>query len=175
MDLLDDLELGGLGGAHLHRVEPSSFDRPRFIKTAAQALAKWEAGTQLASGQTGSWLQNLQSSSKPIVAAAVQQTPVMLANFQKSINDGKYAAGLAKAGGDAGIKQSAAAKYQNYGNATAAGTPGATKMGNFLTKLIAYEQQNLPQIYAMPKGSIQAGKNRVNAWIDIMAAGAGSF
>ncbi len=175
MDLHDDLELGGLGGAHLHRVEPT-FDRLRFIKTAAQSLAKWEAGTLAASGTTGSWLQNLQSSSKPIVSAAVAQIPVMVQRFQTAVvTDGKYASGLAKAGGDAGIKQAAAAKVGNYATGTASNSPGAAKMGTFLTKLIAYETANLPQIYAMPKGTIAAGKARVNAWIDIMAAGAGSF
>lgn len=174
MGSFDDLELG-LGGAHLLRVEPESFDRPRFIKTAAQGLAKWEAGTLAASGTTGSWLQNLQNTQKPIVSAALAQTAVMIQRFTAAVNDGKYAAGLQRAGGDSGIKAAAAAKVGNYATGTAAGSPGATKMGAALTKIIAYEAANLPTIYAMPKGTVAAGKARVNAWIDIMAAGAGQF
>lgn len=144
------------------------------MKTAAQAYAKWEAGTQAASGPNGSWADNLNSTTKPIVDAAIAQQDVMVANFNSSVRSGKYAAGLRKVG-DSGIKQAARAKADNYGVGTASGSPGATKYQRAITAIIAYEQQNLPTIYAMPKGSLQAGINRMTEWARIMAAGAGSF
>lgn len=174
MDVFDLFELEPFAGERLHHVEPSSMTRPRFIKSAAQAFAKWEAGTQAAGGAQGSWVENLTSTNKPIVEAALAQTQTMKTNFARAIDDGKYEAGLRKVG-DAGIKAAARAKADNYTTGTQAGSPGATKMNAFLGKLIAYEAQNLPQIYAMPKGTLAQGKARMNAWADIMAAGAGSF
>lgn len=145
-----------------------------MAKTAAQAIAKWQAGTAAAGGSGGAWAANLGSTTKPIVARAIEQQGVMVSNFQRAVNDGKWAANLQRVG-DAGIKQAALAKADNYTTGTAANSPGATKFGNAITKIIAYENQNLPQIYAMPKGTLAAGKARMNAWADIMAAGAGSF
>lgn len=174
MDGLDtfDLQLGF--GQHIGRDEAPDFDRPRFIKSAAQANSKWLAGTAAASGAQGSWAQNLGSTTKPIVARALEQQQTMVTNFQRSVQDGKWAANL-QAVGDTGIKQAALAKADNYGTGTAAGSPGANKFSTAIGKIIAYEAQNLPQIYSMPKGTLAQGKARMNAWADIMAAGAGSF
>lgn len=174
MDLFNALELDLGFGQHLHRVDAPSLDRPRFIKTAAQAYAKWLAGTAAASGANGSWAENLGTTTKPIVARAIEQKQTMLTNFQRSVQDGKWENNLA-AVGDAGIKAAAKAKADNYGTGTAAGSPGATKFNSVLGRIIAYEASNLPQIYSMPKGTLAQGKARMNAWADIMAAGAGSF
>lgn len=174
MDPLTFLELDDLGGVHAHHVELDSLDRPRGIKTAAQASAKWLAGTQAASGDNGSWATNLGNTTKPIVAAALAQQTVMLANFTRSVNDGKWANNLS-AVGDAGIKSAAKAKAANYGTGTMAGSEGATKQAAFMQKLIQFETANLPQIYAMPKGNLQAGIARMTTWAQIMAGGAGSF
>lgn len=174
MDFLNELGFDIAPGAHLQRFAPESGDRLRFIKTAAQAMSKWEAGTQAASGANGSWAANLASTTKPIVARAIEQKQVMVANFNRSVVDGKWENAL-QAIGDGGIKAAARAKADNYGVGTAAGSPGHDKMGRALTKIIAYETQNLPQIYSMPKGTLAQGKARMNAWADIMAAGAGSF
>lgn len=144
------------------------------MKSAAQAYAKWQAGTAAASGPNGTWAENLGTTTKPIVDAAIAQKAVMVSNFNRAVQDGKYDAGLRRVG-DAGIKAAAKAKADNYGNGTAAGSPGATKYQRAITAIIAYEQQNLPAIYAMPKGSLQAGINRMTEWARIMAAGAGSF
>jgi len=174
MEVFDALELGLGFGQHLHHEVPSDGARERSIKSAAQANAKWLAGTAAASGTNGSWATNLQQTTKPIVARAIEQQQVMVSNFNRAVQDGKWANNL-QAVGDGGIKQAAVAKADNYGTGTQQGSPGATKFSNFITKLIAYEAQNLPQIYQMPKGTLAAGKARMNAWADIMAAGAGSF
>jgi hypothetical protein len=144
------------------------------MKTAAQAYAKWQAGTQAASGPNGSWAENLNSTTKPIVDAAIAQEAVMVSNFNRAVQDGKYRNAL-RAVGDSGIKAAARAKADNYGVGTAANSPGATKYQRAITAIIAYEQQNLPTIYNMPKGTLQAGINRMTEWARIMAAGAGSF
>lgn len=174
MDAFDACELGLGFGQHLNRDEAPDLDRPRFIKSAAQANAKWLAGTAAASGANGSWAENLGSTTKPIVARALEQKQVMVTNFQRAVSDGKWENNL-QAVGDAGIKAAARAKADNYGTGTAAGSPGASKFGTAIAKIIAYEAQNLPQIYSMPKGTLAAGKARMNAWADIMAAGAGNF
>lgn len=174
MELLDSFAFDLPRGAHLHHEGEITGDRLRFIKTAAQAHAKWLANTQAASGANGSWAENLGSTTKPIVARAIEQKAVMVSNFNRAVTDGKWENALQRVG-DGGIKQAAKAKADNYGTGTAAGSPGAVKMNNALTKIIAYEAANLPQIYAMAKGTLAAGKARMNAWADIMAAGAGQF
>jgi hypothetical protein len=171
---VDLLELDAPYGVHLHHEEHPGLGRARGIKSAAQALAKWEAGTSNAAGPNGTWVTNLRSTTKPIVAAAIAQQQVMVRNFQQAVNDGTWAAHLQEVG-DAGIKAAALDKSGNYGNGTAAGSIGATKMGNFLGKLIQYETANLPQIYAMAKGTPAQGKARMDAWFDIMVAAKGQL
>jgi hypothetical protein len=160
--------------AHLQFDHEPVYTVERGIKTAQQAYAKWLANTSAASGANGSWATNLGSTTKPIVDAAVAQKTVMTTNFQRAVNDGKWEANL-RAVGDAGIKSAAKAKADNYGTGTAENSPGAQKMNTALVKIVAYETANLPTIYAMAKGTLAAGKARMNAWADIMAAGAGTF
>jgi hypothetical protein len=140
-----------------------------LAKTAAQALAKWEASTAVG-GQT--WIDNLSNTTKPIVAAAVAQRAVMQANFNQATAPGGLWQSRLEAVGDAGIKAAARAKSANY---TTGISQGATKMGAALTKIIAYENAGLPAIYSMPKGSTAAGIARASAWITYMAAGKGQL
>lgn len=174
MELFDLLELDAPYGVHLHQVEHPGLGPARGIKSAAQAVAKWEAGTQAASGPTGTWAVNLNSTTKPIAQAAVNQQQVMVTNFQLAVSSGRWAAHLL-AVGDNGIKQAATAKAGNYGTGTAANSPGANKFSAFMTKLIAYESANLPQVYAMAKGTTAQGKARMDAWFDIMVAAKGQL
>lgn len=140
-----------------------------MAKTAAQALAKWEASTQ--QGQA-TWLANLQSTTKPIVSAAINARPAMQARFAQATQPGGVWERNLSAVGDAGIKAAAAAKQANYGTGVA---QGAAKMGAALTKIIAYENAGLPAIYAMPSGTTAAGIARASAWITYMAAGRGNL
>ena len=140
-----------------------------MAKTPQQAAAKWDASTAVG-GQT--WLQNLQSTTKPIVAAAVAQRSVMQANFAQATQPGGIWQSRLEAVGDSGIKQAAAAKQGNYATGVTQAQP---KFLAAITKIIAYENAGLPAIYAMPSGTTAAGIARASAWITYMAAGKGQL
>lgn len=140
-----------------------------MAKTPQQALAKWEASTAVG-GQT--WLQNLQSTTKPIVATAVARANVAVANYSAALAPGGLWARRLEAVGDAGIKAAAAAKSQNYATGVSQAGP---KFQSAITKILAYENAGLPSIYAMPSGSTAAGIARASAWIQYMAAGKGQL
>ena len=140
-----------------------------MAKTPSQAAAKWDSSTAV--GQT-TWLQNLQSTTKPIVAAAVAQRAVMQANFAQATQPGGVWQSRLEAVGDSGIKQAAAAKAGNYSTGVQQAQP---KFLSAITKIIAYENAGLPAIYAMPSGTTAAGVARASAWIQYMAAGKGQL
>ena len=139
------------------------------MKTPQQAAQKWDASTSV--GQQ-TWLQNLQSTTKPIVAAAVAQRAVMQANFNQATQPGGSWQSHLEAVGDSGIKQAAAAKAGNYSTGVQQAQP---KFLAAITKIIAYENAGLPAIYAMPSGTTAAGVARASAWIQYMAAGKGQL
>ena len=140
-----------------------------MAKTAQQAAAKWDASTAV--GQQV-WLQNLQSTTKPIVSAAVAQRAVMQANFNAATQPGGIWQSRLEAVGDSGIKQAAAAKAGNYTTGVNQAQP---KFLAAITKIIAYENAGLPAIYGMPSGTTAAGIARASAWITYMAAGKGQL
>ena len=140
-----------------------------MAKTPQQAAAKWDASTAV--GQQ-TWLTNLQSTTKPIVAAAVAQRSVMQANFANATQPGGVWQSRLEAVGDSGIKAAAAAKAGNY---TTGVTQAQPKFLAAITKIIAYENAGLPAIYAMPSGTTAAGIARASAWITYMAAGKGQL
>ena len=140
-----------------------------MAKTPQQAAAAWDAST--ATGQQA-WLAGLQGTTKPIVAAAVNNRAVMQANFAKATAPGGSWQTRLEAVGDSGIKAAAAAKANNYSTGVTQGQP---KFLTAITKIIAYEQAGLPTIYAMPSGTTAAGIARASAWITYMAAGKGQL
>jgi len=139
------------------------------VKTPQQAAQKWDASTAV--GQA-TWLQNLQATTKPIVAAAVANAGVAVSNYSQALQPGGTWQRSLEAVGDAGIKAAAAAKQQNYTTGVQQAQP---KFLSAITKIIAYEQQGLPQIYSMPSGTTAAGIARASAWIQYMAAGKGQL
>ena len=56
-----------------------------MAKTPQQAAQKWDASTSV--GQQ-TWLQNLQATTKPIVASAIAQRAVMQSNFSQATQPG---------------------------------------------------------------------------------------
>jgi hypothetical protein len=138
-------------------------------KTPAQAAAKWDASTAV--GQQ-TWLTNLQSTTKPIVGAAVAQAGQAVANYSAALAPGGVWQRNLEAVGDSGIKAAAAAKAQNYTTGVQQGQP---KFLAAITKIIAYENAGLPAIYAMPSGTTAAGIARASAWIQYMAQGRGQL
>lgn len=140
-----------------------------MAKTPQQANAKWVAST---SQGEATWVDNLNATTKPIVGAAIANRAVMQSNFATATQPGGIWEQKLSAVGDAGIKQAARDKRANYSTGVQQGS------GNQLaaiTKIIAYENAGLPQIYAMPSGTIAAAKARSNAWIDYMHAGKGQL
>lgn len=139
------------------------------MKTPQQAAAKWDASTSV--GQQ-TWLQNLQSTTKPIVGAAVANRAVMQANFAQATQPGGRWQSRLEAVGDSGIKSAAAAKAGNYSTGVQQAQP---KFLAAITKILAYEAAGLPAIYSMPSGTTAAGIQRATAWITYMAAGKGQL
>jgi hypothetical protein len=138
-------------------------------KTAAQAAQKWDASTAIG-GQT--WLTNLQQTTKPIVAAAINARGAMQANFAQATAPGGQWERNLSAVGDAGIKAAAQAKQGNYATGVQQGQP---KFLAAITKIIAFENAGLPAIYSMPSGTTAAGIARASAWITYMASGKGTL
>ena len=139
------------------------------MKTPQQANAKWVAST---SQGTQTWVDNLNSTQKPIVGAAIANRAVMQANFAQATQPGGRWETRLSAVGDAGIKQAARDKQQNYASGV---QQGASKQLAAITKIIAYEAAGLPAIYGMPSGTTAAGVARASAWINYMAAGKGQL
>lgn len=139
------------------------------MKTAAQAAQKWAASTS--QGQQ-TWVDNLSSTTKPIVQAAINQRQVMVSNFTAATAAGGLWEQRLSAVGDAGIKQAARDKAANYGAGVGQAVP---KFTTAIGKIIAYEQAGLPAIYGMASGTIAASKARASAWIDYMHAGKGQL
>lgn len=140
-----------------------------MAKTPQQAAAKWDASTALG-GQT--WSDNLNSTTKPIVAAAVAQAPVAISNYSRALAPGGVWARRLEAVGDAGIKAAVRNSVQQYQSGVTRAQP---KFLSAITKILAYENAGLPQIYAMPSGTTAAGIARASAWITYMAAGRGQL
>jgi len=140
-----------------------------MAKTPAQANEKWVASTSI--GQQA-WLQGLQSTTKPIVGAAVANAGAAISNYSAALAPGGVWQRNLEAVGDAGIKAAAQAKAQNY---TTGVQQGASKQLASITKIMAYENAGLPAIYAMPSGTTAAGIARATAWIQYMAAGRGQL
>jgi hypothetical protein len=138
-------------------------------KTPQQAAAKWNSST--AQGEQ-TWLDNLKSTTKPIVSAAVAQRGVMQSNFSAATAPGGTWERNLEAVGDTGIKQAAEQKRANYTSGVQQNQP---KFLSAITKIIAYENAGLPAIYAMPSGTTDAGVARASAWIRYMAAGKGQL
>ena len=139
------------------------------MKTPQQAAQKWTASTSVGEQV---WLQNLQSTTKPIVSAAVAQRAVMQSNFSQATQPGGIWQTRLEQVGDQGIKAAAQAKSGNYSTGV---NQAAPKFQSAITKILAYEAAGLPQIYSMPKGTTAAGVARASAWIQYMAAGKGQL
>jgi hypothetical protein len=138
------------------------------MKSQAQALAKWEQST---SQGEQTWVENLQNTQKPIVAAAINARSRMQSNFAAATQPGGPWERHLSDVGDAGIKSAAAAKRSNY---TTGVTQGATKFGAAIGKILAYEAQGLTTVQQM-KANGQSGKAVMNYWFDYMSAGRGQL
>lgn len=137
------------------------------MKTPQQANAKWVASTN---GGQATWLANLQSTTKPIVAAAIAARSKMQANYATATAPGGSWETHLNAVGDAGVKAAAAAKQSNYG--TGVQQASARQLAS-ITKILAYEAAGLATL--TPKSTPGSGKTRMNEWFDYMSAGRGTL
>ena len=136
------------------------------MKTAAQGNAKWVASTSTGE-QT--WVDNLNSTSKPIVQAAIDSRSKMQSRFTAATNPGGTWERHLQAVGDAGVKAAATRKRANY--TTGVGQASAKQLAS-MQKIIAYETTALSQLSAK---SVASGKTRMNEWYDLMSAAAGTL
>lgn len=125
------------------------------MKTVAQATTRWNNGTQ-AGGQA--WVQGIQQTTKPIVAAAIAARGAMVANFTTATQPGGVWEQKLTQVGDAGIKAAAATAEPMYVAGTAR---GQAKFSTAITKILAAEANILPSIYSLPSGTQAAGENRM--------------
>ena len=139
------------------------------MKTAQQAATAWDQST--ATG-TQAWVDGLNNSSKPIVAAAIAQRAVMQANFTSATAAGGRWQTKLSAVGDAGIKAAAVAKQANYSTGVQQGQPAYLSA---ITKILAYEQAGMAGLNALPSGTTAAAVQRVTYWVQYMAAGKGKL
>lgn len=140
-----------------------------MAKSAAAAAERWNQGTQ---GGADAWATGIQSTTKPIVDAAIAQRSIMVSNFNLATSPGGLWEQKLRQVGDAGIKQAAMNAKGMYAAGTQKGQP---KFLQAITKVIAYEQAGLPAIHSMPSGTLEAGVQRATAWIRYMAAGRGQL
>lgn len=140
-----------------------------MAKTAAQAAAKWTAST--AAGEE-TWAQNLQNTTKPIVASAIAARSRMQSAFAHATAAGGIWEQRLSAVGDSGIKAAAMAKKNNYSTGV---SQASGKFTSAITKIIAYEQAGMAGLNAIPKGGLGQSKARASYWIEYMAAGRGTL
>lgn len=138
-----------------------------MAKTAQQAVAKWSANATAEAFKAG-----VQGSQKPIVAAAIAQRGAAISNFGAALAPGGVWERHLEAVGDSNIRTAAVNKAENFATGI---QQNASKAEAAFGKIISYENQNLPTIYAMPKGTRAASKARQNAWLDIMADARGTL
>ncbi len=138
------------------------------MKTQAQAKQKWVDSTSVGE-QT--WVDNLNGTTKPIVAAAINARGRMQSAYAQATAPGGVWERHLLDVGDAGIKQAATTKRANYGTGVA---HGADKFGASIAKILAYEAQGLATVQQM-KASGQSGKAVMNYWFDYMSAGRGQL
>lgn len=104
------------------------------MKSLADTVAAWtnSAGT----AQTN-YVKGIQSSTAPIVSAAIAQQGAMVSNFNQAVTSGRWANNL-NAVGDAGIKAAAVAKAANFANGiTQGGTAYSQAMTTWLPRIDA--------------------------------------
>src|SRR5688572_21540785 len=97
------------------------------------------------------YTEGIQATQVDVVGRAVAAQPKLLANFQQSVNSGRWARGLQDRG-TAGWKQAALAKASNYSTGIAAGRDDYQRAMQTWLPII---QSAAAQVQSMPKLTIQ--------------------
>jgi hypothetical protein len=129
------------------------------IPTAQDVAAKWQTRTSAAAPD---YAKGVANTDKDPTALAIAAGPRLLANFTAAFQSGKWANGLRKSG-KAGWQAAVASKGQtNFATGVAAAVPKVTEA---FTTLLAFEQNLLNQVGAMPNVSDADREARMLAWV----------
>lgn len=123
----------------------------------ATTVQRWRESS--AQGQAR-YTEGIQATQVDVVGRAVAAQPKLLANFQQSVNSGRWARGLQDRG-TAGWKQAALAKAANYGVGIAAGADDYQRAMQTWLPII---QSAAASVQSMPNGSFQDSLNRMTAF-----------
>ena len=123
------------------------------MKTAAQALARWQAAGATAATN---WNQGIQSTTKDQAALAAAAQPLWLAGVQAAAAANRFANGVTRRGTSYWKSQSEA----KAGNYTTGYSAGGQNFSAAITKIIAAEAQLVSAL--PPRGDINANLQRAN-------------
>lgn len=132
-----------------------------MAKTLQQTVANW---TNSAPTATANYVAGIQSSTKPIVSAAVAAQGAMVSNFNTAVSSGRWANNLARVG-DAGIKAAAVAKQANF---SAGLSTGQAKYQSAMQTWLPIIDNAAATVDAMPSGTLAASINRVTQFMTIL-------
>lgn len=99
-------------------------------------------------------------------ARAVAKQAKLVANWTAAVNSGKWASKMKAVTLE---DWRSAMKNKGIGRISTGASEASAKMADFGTKLLAYQNSNLPTIYKMPDTNQGETKARMNAWFDIMS------
>ena len=114
-----------------------------MAKSLADTVSAW---TNSASTAQANYVKGIQSSTAPIVQAAIASQGAMVSNFNQAVTSGRWAARL-NAVGDAGIRAAAVAKAANFANGI---TQGTTKYQTAMSTWLPIIDQAAATARAMP-------------------------
>lgn len=128
-----------------------------MAKSLAQTVQAW---TNSGATAQANYVSGIQSSTKPIVQAAIASQGAMVANFNQAVQSGRWASKLS-AVGDAGIKAAAVAKAANFSNGL---TQGQAKYQTAMQTWLPIIDAAAANANAMPSGSLAQNLARANAF-----------
>lgn len=114
-----------------------------MAKSLQDTVSAW---TNSASAAQANYVKGVQSSTAPIVQAAIASQGAMVSNFNQSVTSGRWAAKLS-AVGDAGIRAAAVTKAANFANGI---TQGAGKYQSAMSTWLPIIDQAAATARAMP-------------------------
>lgn len=123
------------------------------MKTAQQALARWQAAGATAAGN---WTAGIQNTNKDQAALAAAAQPLWLAGVQAAAAANRFANGVTRRGTQYWKSQSEA----KAGNYTTGYSAGGANFGAAIQKIIAAEAQIVQSL--PPRGDINANLQRAN-------------
>jgi hypothetical protein len=129
------------------------------LPTSQAVAAKWKQRTAAASQD---YLDGVAQTDKDPTALAIQAGPRLLDNFTKAFTSGKWANGLrrtGKAGWQAAVAAKGGTNFSNGVNAAEA------KVADAFAPLLAFEQNLLNTVSAMPNVTDNDREQRMLAWV----------